>query len=84
MPDRTRQQEKARFSWLSTAEFGERCGGITSESVCLMIADGWFGLTPDGIPECLNVGKVGAKRSEWRIHPSAVERFYRERRSPSK
>jgi hypothetical protein len=73
----SRVAERARWSWLTTRSFGEAIG--TEEAhVRSMIAEGWFKRDGD-VPECLNVAKPGAKKPEYRIHPNAVRRFYRER-----
>jgi hypothetical protein len=75
---RTRQQEHYRYNGLSPREFGERTSQ-SEESVRQLIEDGWFDWIGDGLPECLDVRKIGGQRPEYRIHPSAVARYHRER-----
>ena len=78
---RTRRQEQYRYNGLSPREFAERTGQ-SEDGVRRLIASGWFGWTEDGklrVPECLDVRKVGGQRAEYRIHPNAVQRYYRER-----
>lgn len=76
---RSRLAERARFSWLTTGEFAEQCGGVDADTVSEWRKAGWFRTTPDGIPECLNVASDPNGRPDYRFHPSAVARFYRER-----
>lgn len=76
---RTRQQFDYAYNGLSPAEFGERTGQ-SAEQVHKLIAAGWFRwTTEDGKPGCLDIRDAGAKQPTYRIHPSAVERYYRER-----
>lgn len=78
---RTRQKEAQRsqykYNGLTPREFGERIG-LSEDAVRGMIADGWFRWT-EGRPECLDVRKVGGQRPEYRILPSAVDRYFEER-----
>lgn len=74
---RTKNAERARFNWLTTRAFADAIG-VEREQVLALIHGDWF--RHDGpVPECLNVALPSAKRPEYRIHPSAVTRFYRER-----
>lgn len=74
---RTKQAERARFTWLTTRSFADAVG-VEEEQVRAFIKEGWF--KRDGeIPECMNVSRPSAKRPEYRIHPAAVKRFHRER-----
>ena len=69
--------ERARYAWLTTSAFGDAIG-VEEEQVRTFISDGWF--KKDGpVPECINVARPAAKRPEYRIHPDAVKRFYKER-----
>lgn len=74
---RTKEQERARYNWMSTRAFADAIG-TEEEHVRSLIAEGWFRHTGD-IPECMNVARPEAKRPEYRIHPNALKRFYRER-----
>lgn len=74
---RTVAQERARYGWLTTSAFADAIG-VESEQVRAMIRDGWF--KNDGeVPECIDVALQSAERREYRIHPAALKRFYRER-----
>lgn len=78
---RTRQQERRRWTGLSPREFGEATGQ-SEDAVRNLIAAGWFGWLKEGdrrVPECMDVRGHGAKRPEYKIHPSAVDRYQRER-----
>jgi hypothetical protein len=75
---RTRTQWDFAYNGLTTAQFA----AATSQSpaqVREMIGAGWFGLTAEGIPECLDISAPGSKQRTYRIHQSAVNRFYQER-----
>lgn len=74
---RTKQAERARYTWLTTSAFGDAIG-VEEEQVRTLISEGWFRKDGD-VPECLNVSKPTAKKPEYRIHPAAVKRFYKER-----
>jgi ribosomal protein L19E len=65
---RTKEQEVARWTWLTPAEFGERFGGVTDEHVRRMIADGTFRKG-----EVLNVAR--GRGREYRISHSALDRL---------
>lgn len=69
--------ERARYTWMTTGEFAAAIGA-TDEHVRQLIESGWFrrDLMP---PECLDVRGVEAKIAEYRIHPTALQRYYRER-----
>lgn len=75
---RTKEAERARYAWLTTRSFADATG-VQDEQVRALIAEGWFKETKEGVPECLNVSRPNAKRPEYRIHPAALTRFYRER-----
>lgn len=75
---RTRQQEKYRYNGITPREFGERTGQSAAQ-VRELIGCGWFAFTEDGTPECLDVSSPGTKQRTYKIHPSAVQRFYKER-----
>lgn len=75
---RTRQQTHFAYNGLSPAEFGERTGQSPAQ-VRALIAAGWFDWTEDGKPGCLDIARLGAKQPTYKIHPVAVDRFYRER-----
>lgn len=76
------QRERARYNGLSPAAFGEIVG-LSADSVVRMIEDGWFRWTKDEagnrVPECLDTRRAGAKRAAYRIHRSAVDRWFAER-----
>lgn len=75
---RTRQQEEYRYQGISPREFGERTCQ-SPQQVRKLIERGWFGWTPDGLPECLDVSDPDAKQRTYKIHASAVKRFLQER-----
>lgn len=75
---RTRQQHQYAYGGISPREFGERTGQ-SPQQVRELIEVGWFGWTADGLPECLDVASPKAKQPTYRIHASAVQRYYRER-----
>jgi hypothetical protein len=78
---RTRQQHEYAYNGLTTAEFGERTGQSAAQ-VLDLIDSGWFDWdTEDGKPACLDIAGVNARQPTFRIHPAAVERFYKERRA---
>lgn len=74
---RTKEAERARYNWLTPRSFADAIG-VEEEQVRVMIREGWFRRDTD-IPECLDVKRPEAKRPEYRIHPAALKRFYRER-----
>ena len=78
---RTRQQHQYAYTGLSTGEFAERTGQSVQQ-VRALIASGWFAWTADGLPECLDVSNPGSRQPTWKIHTSAVKRFYQERAAP--
>lgn len=75
---RTRQHHDFAYNGLTTAEFGERVG-MSAEKVRELIEARWFIVPKDGPPECLDIRSPKAKQPTYRIHPSAVDRFLRER-----
>jgi hypothetical protein len=82
---RTRKrQSQFRYKGLTTGEFAERTGQ-SPQQVRDMISSGWFGWmeTEDGsVPECLDVSSPGSKVPSWRIHPTALQRYYQQRAAP--
>lgn len=76
---RTRRQEKYLYTALSTGEFAERTYQSAAQ-VRELIEEGWFGTTPDGLPECLDVSAPKSKQPTYRIHVDAVKRYYAERK----
>lgn len=80
---RTREQHIYAYNGMTPAEFGARTGQ-KAQAVRNMIEAGWFGWTEDGLPECLDIGKVGAKTPTYRILPVALKRYYRERAATGK
>lgn len=78
MRTRTAQQWQYEYNGISPAEFGKRTGQ-SAEQVRALITAGWFEWTKDGKPECLDVSGVGSKNHRYKIHVSAVERFYKDR-----
>lgn len=75
---RTREQHVYAYNGLTTGEFAARTGQ-SAQQVRDMIAAGWFKVTADGMPECLDIRGAGSKQPTYRIHAGAVERFYAER-----
>lgn len=80
---RTRQQEQQRFNGLTPRQFGERIG-LSEDAVRGLIRDGWFAWTTEegareATPECTDNRCVGGQRPEYRIKPSAVRRWFKER-----
>jgi hypothetical protein len=63
---RTKQQEIARYRWLTPAAFGERIG-VSAEHVRSLIQAGEI--------RALDVSLPGSKRVEYRISDSEYERF---------
>jgi hypothetical protein len=76
---RSKEADRARYGWLSPRDFGDRVGLSESSVREQLIGGGWFRLLTGGVPECMDVRKPGAKNPEYRIHPKALERYYRER-----
>lgn len=74
---RTRQQSSYAYRGLSCSEFAERTG-MSVGQVRDLIKGGWFDKAADP-PECLDIRSPGAKQATYRIHPSALDRFKRER-----
>lgn len=74
---RTAKQERARYQWLTPRQFGERVG-MGEDKVRELIRAGWFGVQ-DGTPECIDTRLPGRPSPEYRVHPDAVGRFFRER-----
>lgn len=69
--------EEFRYNGLTPREFGERVS-LSDDAVRAMIDAGWFGWNDElKVPECMDVGS--GQRPEYRIHESAVPRFYQER-----
>lgn len=78
---RTRKlQSQYDYNGLTTGEFGARTGQ-SAEQVRELIDSGWFKWTEDGMPECLDISAPNAKRPTYRIHVSAVKRYYQQRAS---
>lgn len=63
---RSAKAEQARYNDLTPAEFGERIGGLTAETVC--------GLIRDGHLQAINLSP-GKARPTYAIPESEVERF---------
>jgi hypothetical protein len=74
---RSKAAERARYVWLTTQGFADAIG-VQRAQVLALIHEGWF-QHEGGAPECMNVAVPGAKKPEYRIHPDALKRFYRER-----
>jgi hypothetical protein len=74
---RTRAQHKAAYGGLTSGDFAARTGQSAGQ-VLNLIRRGWFGLTADGVPEVIDIGLPGC-RPTYRIHPTAVDRYLRER-----
>jgi hypothetical protein len=74
---RRREAESYLYNGLTTSEFAERTGQ-SDQQVRDLIAAQWFGWDGDR-PECIDVASPGAKIRRYKILPSAVERFLRER-----
>jgi hypothetical protein len=79
---RTAQQERARYTGMRPSEFGDAVG-VSAETVYQLIADGWFCWMRDehgrSVPECQDTRRMGAKLPQYRIHRSAVTRWFAER-----
>jgi hypothetical protein len=75
-------RQRAIYNGLTPRVFGEQTGQST-ESVYGLIHGGWFGWTKDmygnPIPECQDTRQVGAKHAQYRIHTTAVARWFAER-----
>ena len=63
-------RDRALYSWLTTAEVGRICGGVSAETVL-----SWIKM-PDGL-KALNVGT--AKRPVYRIKQEWADEFLRRR-----
>lgn len=77
---RTRLQHNFAYNGLTPAEFAERTSQSAGQ-VRQLIAARWFKAEGD-VPELLDVASIGAKQPTWKIHPSAVDRFLKERSEP--
>lgn len=80
---RARTRHAYAYNGLSPREFGERTGQSAAQ-VMELIHGGWFEWTEDEQPECLDISKEGSKLPTYKIHPSAVKRFFRERAATKK
>ena len=80
MRDRTREQEWFRYNGMTPEQFG-RAVGVSDETVYQLIKDRWFEWTKAAggkrVPECMEVGKKGRARPTYKIHPNAVDRYFR-------
>lgn len=68
---RTKQQEVARYRWLSPAEAGERIGGVSRDHVIRLLKEGEL--------RARNVALASSKRPDYRIDPDSVDEFNRRR-----
>lgn len=75
-------RQRAIYGGLSPRVFGEQIG-MSAEGVYDLIRGGWFGWTKDQygnrIPECQDTRKPGSGHAQYKIHPSAVGRWFAER-----
>ena len=76
---RTPEQERARYNGLSPAAFADAVG-VDVDRVYAAIGEGWFRWTKDAagrqVPECQDVRKKDGKRAAYKIHPTAVARWF--------
>lgn len=71
---RTREQERARYAWMTLDEAALELGGVSVTHVMRLVEDGDL--------RARNVARRGAKRPSWRIDPETVERFNTSRTTP--
>jgi hypothetical protein len=67
---RTPEQERLRYSWITTGQAAEMIGGAEPVSTDHVLA-----LCDDGELEWRDVSRPGAQKREVRINPASVEAF---------
>lgn len=64
---RTVAQEVARFTWPTPKEAGQRIGGVSTDHVMQLVADGEL--------RARDVSRKDAKRRTYVIDPASIEEF---------